>query len=108
MSLTPMKTTTRLNILAIASGVLALLLGISAAMLCAYAYTKARMPYNEEGSYFDGVTVHHAGSEYVYGVLGLSFGGFALVAGVGAYRLFKRAAAARRGRKPDDAGGSQG
>ena len=65
------------------------------------------MPYNEEGSYFDGVTVHHAGSEYVYGVVGLSFGVFALVAGLGAYRLFKRAAAARRGRKPDDAGGAQ-
>ncbi|MED5490788.1 MAG: hypothetical protein VYD45_01480 [Pseudomonadota bacterium] len=103
-----MKTTTQLNILAIASGVLALLLAISAALLCAYAFTKAGMPYNEEGSYFDGVAVHHAGGEYVYGVLGLSFGVFALVAGLGAYRLFKRAAAARRDRKPDDAGGSQG
>jgi len=106
-----MKTTTKLNILlATASCVLALLLGISAALLCAYAYTKAGMPYNEEGSYFDGVTVHHAGSEYVYGVLGLSFGVFALVAGIGAYRLFKRAAAARQGREPDDAevGSSQG
>lgn len=103
-----MKTTTKLNILAAASGVLALHVGIAAALLCAYAYTKARMPYNEKGNYFDGVTVHHAGSEYVYGVLGLSFGVFALVAGLGAYRLFKRAAAARRGRKPDDAGGSQG
>tara|TARA_Y100000758_G_scaffold211261_1_gene151426 strand:+ start:2602 stop:2913 length:312 start_codon:yes stop_codon:yes gene_type:complete len=103
-----MKTSTKLNILAIASAVLALLVGVAAALLCAYAYTKARMPYNEGGSYFDGVTVHHAGSEYVYGVLGLSFGVFALVAVLGAYRLFKRAAAARRGRKPDDAGGSQG
>ncbi len=97
-----MKTSTKLNILAIASAVLALLVGVAAALLCAYAYTKARMPYNEGGSYFDGVTVHHAGSEYVYGVLGLSFGVFALVAVLGAYRLFKRAAAARRGRKPDD------
>ena len=97
-----MKTTAKLSILATASGLLALLLGISAALLCAYAFTKAGMPYNEQGSYFDGVTVHHAGSEYVYGVLGLSFGVFALVAGLGAYRLFKRAAAARRGRKPDD------
>lgn len=103
-----MKTTAKLSILATASGLLALLLGISAALLCAYAFTKAGMPYNEQGSYFDGVTVHHAGSEYVYGVLGLSFGVFALVAGIGAFRLFKRAAAARRGRKPDDAGGSQG
>lgn len=103
-----MKTTTKRNILAIASGVLSLLFGISAALLCAYAYTKARMPYNEEGNYFDGVTVHHASSEYVYGVLGLSFGVFALVAGIGAFRLFKRAAIALRGRKPDDAGGSQG
>lgn len=97
-----MKTTTKLNILVIASGVLALLFGISAALVCAYAFTKAGMPYNEEGNYFDGVTVHHAGSEYVYGVVGLLFGVFALVAGLGAYRLFKRAAAARRGRKPDD------
>ncbi|WP_425054841.1 hypothetical protein [Pseudomonas abyssi] len=105
-----MKTTTKLNILATASGLLSLLSGISAALFCAYAFTKARMPYNEEGSYFDGVTVHHAGSEYVYGMLGLSFGVFALVAGVGAYRLFKRAAAARQGCKLDyaDAGGSQG
>jgi len=98
-----MKTTTKLSILAIASGALSLLFGISAVLLCAYAFTKARMPYNEEGSYFDGVTVHHAGSEYVYGVLGLSFGVFALVAGIGAFRLFKRAAAARRGRNADDA-----
>ena len=105
-----MKTTTKLNILATASGLLALLLGISAALLCAYAFTKAGMPYNEQGSYFGGVTVHHAGSEYVYGVLGLSFGVFALVAGIGAYRLFKRAAAARQGRKPDDTevGSSEG
>ena len=103
-----MKTTTKLNILASASGLLALLLGITAGLLCAYAFTKARMPYNEEGSYFDGVAVHHAGSEYVYGVMGLSFGVFALVVGISALRLFKRAAAARRGRKPDDAGGSQG
>lgn len=105
-----MKTTTKLKILATASGVLALLFGISAVLLCAYAFTKARMPYNEAGRYFDGVTVHHAGSEYVYGVLGLSFGVFALVAGIGAYRLFKRAAAARQGRKPDDAevGSSEG
>ncbi|WP_417764897.1 hypothetical protein [Shewanella chilikensis] len=105
-----MKTTTKLKILATASGVLALLVGISAVLLCTYAFIKARMPCNEQGSYFDGVTVHHAGSEYVYGVLGLSFGVFALVAGIGAYWLFKRAAAARRGRKLDDAeaGGSQG
>ena len=105
-----MKTTTKLNILAIPSGALSLLLGIAAALLCAYAFTKAGMPYKDEGTYFDGVTVHHAGSEYVYGVVGLSFGVFAFVAGLGAYRLFKRAAAARRGRKPDDAetGGSQG
>ena len=105
-----MKTTTKLNILASASGLLALLLGITAGLLCAYAFTKARMPYNEEGSYFDGVAVHHAGSEYVYGVVGLSFGVFALVAGIGAFRLFKRAAAARRGRNADDAeaDGSQG
>ncbi|MAQ50397.1 MAG: hypothetical protein CMK86_13020 [Pseudomonadales bacterium] len=105
-----MKTTAKLSILATASGLLALLLGISAALLCAYAFTKAGMPYNEQGSYFDGVTVHHAGSEYVYGVLGLSFGVFALVAGIGAFRLFKRAAAARRGRNADDAeaGSSQG
>ena len=105
-----MKTSTKLNILAIASGVLSLLFGISAVLLCAYAFTKARMPYNEQGRYFDGVKVHHAGIEYVYGVLGLSFGVFALVAGLGAYRLFKRAAAARRGRNADDAeaGSSQG
>ena len=105
-----MKTTAKLSILATASGLLALLLGISAALLCAYAFTKAGMPYNEQGSYFDGGTVHHAGSEYVYGVLGLSFGVFALVAGIGAFRLFKRAAAARRGRNADDAeaGSSQG
>ena len=102
-----MKTTAKLSILATASGLLALLLGISAALLCAYAFTKAGMPYNEQGSYFDGVTVHHAGSEYVYGVLGLSFGVFALVAGIGAFRLFKRAAAARRGRNAE-ADGSQG
>ena len=102
-----MKTSTKLNILATASGLLSLLFGISAVLLCAYAFTKTRMPYNEKGNYFDGVTVHHAGSEYVYGVLGLSFGVFALVAGIGAFRLVKRAAAARRGRNAE-AGRSQG
>lgn len=86
-----MKSNLKLRIGAVALAILALVSGIPATLISAYAVAKARMPYNEDGNYFDGVTVHHAGSEYIYGVFALPFWAFAIFAGFGAYRAFKRA-----------------
>lgn len=60
------------------------------------AVTKARMPYNDQGRYFDGMVVHHAGAEYVYGGLALLFGVFAVLFGVWATRIVRRARADSR------------
>jgi hypothetical protein len=35
------------------------------------AFQSARLPYNSEGRYFDGVVVHHDGAQFVYGALAL-------------------------------------
>ncbi|MCA9233151.1 MAG: hypothetical protein KDA57_21065 [Planctomycetales bacterium] len=86
-----MKNSFWLRLGAATQGVLAVVLGILAVLLSAYAIIKARMPYNDAGNYFDGVTVHHAGSEYFYGLLALPFWALAVLAGIGAYRAFKRA-----------------
>ncbi|MFG6178921.1 hypothetical protein ACGTN6_16925 [Halomonas sp. THAF12] len=89
-----MKSSSKLKLGAVALGILALAFGTPAVLISAYAVIKARMPYNEEGNYFDGVIVHHEGSEYVYGLLSLPFWAFTIVASIGAYRTFKRAVAA--------------
>lgn len=73
-------------------GLLALMLGAAAALASAYAVAKAGMPYNEAGRYFDGLVVHHAGGEYVYGLLALLCWAGAVGAGVSAYRMLRRAA----------------
>lgn len=72
-------------------GLLALMLGAAAALASVHAVAKAGMPYNEAGRYFDGLVVHHAGGEYVYGLLALLFWVGAVAAGVAAYRLLRRA-----------------
>lgn len=74
-------------------GLLTLMLGAAAALASAYAVAKARMPYNEEGRHFDGLVVHHAGSEYVHALLAVLLWAGAVAAGVAAYRLLRRAAA---------------
>jgi len=66
-----MKPRSRVRTLAMALGLLAVLLAVPAALVSAWAWTKSRMPYNEEGQHFDGLVVHHAGSEYVYAALAL-------------------------------------
>ncbi|HPF73097.1 MAG TPA: hypothetical protein P5171_05940 [Xanthomonadaceae bacterium] len=89
-----MKSRSKLKFGAAALGFLALVAGTLAALISAYAVIKARMPYNDAGNYFDGVTVHHAGGEYFYGLLALPFWALTVFAGIAAYRAFKRA---RRG-----------
>ena len=86
-----MKGSPKLKLGAAALGLLALVAGTLAVLLSAYAIIKARMPYNEAGNYFDGVTVHHAGGEYFYGLLSLPFWALAVFAGIAAYRTFRRA-----------------
>ena len=86
-----MKSSSKLKVGATALGLLALVAGTLAMLISAYAIIKSRMPYNEAGNYFDGVIVHHAGSEYVYGLLALPFWALTVFAGIGAYRAFKRA-----------------
>ena len=66
-----MKPRSRVRTLAMALGLLAVLLAVLAALVSAWAWAKARMPYNEEGQHFDGLVVHHAGSEYVYAAVAL-------------------------------------
>ena len=66
-----MKPRSRVRPVAMALGLLAVLLTVPAALVSLWAWTKARMPYNEEGQHFDGLVVHHAGSEYVYAALAL-------------------------------------
>ena len=86
-----MKSSSKLKLGAAALGILSLVAATLAVLISAYAIIKARMPYNEAGNYFDGVIVHHAGGEYFYGLLALPFWAFAVLAGIGAYRMFKRA-----------------
>jgi len=66
-----MKPRSRVRTLALALGLLAVLLAVPAVLVSAWAWAKARMPYNEEGLHFDGLVVHHAGSEYVYAAVAL-------------------------------------
>ena len=66
-----MKPRSRVRTLAMALGLLAVLLAVPAALVSAWAWAKARMPCNEEGQHFDGLVVHHAGSEYVYAAVAL-------------------------------------
>ncbi len=66
-----MKSSSRVRPVALALALLAVLLAVPAALVSAWAWAKARMPYNEEGQHFDGLVVHHAGSEYVYAAVAL-------------------------------------
>lgn len=66
-----MKPRSRVRPVAMALGLLAALLAVPAVLVSAWAWAKARMPYNEEGQHFDGLVVHHAGSEYVYAAVAL-------------------------------------
>lgn len=77
----------------ISGGVIALLafIGGAFALLCSVAaYEASLFPYNSEGRYYDGVVVHHAGSEFGWGLMAL--GGWIVVILLGwfAYLLFFR------------------
>lgn len=73
-----------------ALGVLAVFTAVPAAWLTVFAVAKARLPYNEEGNHFDGLVVHHQGTAFVYGALALLLGLVALLAALGARRVFHR------------------
>lgn len=75
----------------IALGLLALVLAVVAALVSAWAMEKAAMPFNEEGNHFDGLVVHHAGSEWVMAALALLLWVLVGLAGWGACRLHRRA-----------------
>jgi hypothetical protein len=76
---------------AVVLALLAFVLFIPALALSVYSIDKFRMPYNEEGRYFDGLVVHHAGSEYVLGLLALALWALAVLALAGAHRIHRRA-----------------
>ena len=73
-----------------------------AAVLTAMAAVKARMPYNEQGRYFDGLVVHQSGAEYVYGALALVFWAVGLGLGRWAHRRIKRTRPGAPGNEPQD------
>lgn len=81
--------TLRSRIGSIALGLLALGLAVTAALVSAWAIEKATLPFNEEGNHFDGLVVHHAGSEWVMAALALLLWLLVGLAGWGAYRLHR-------------------
>lgn len=80
--------------LAVALGAVALVVAVAASLLSLEALTKARLPYTEEGRYFDGLVVHDESSVYVFATLAVLLWVVAALAGLGARRLGKRTGAA--------------
>ena len=80
--------------LAFGLGAVALAAAAAAALLSFEAITKARMPYNEAGRYFDGLVVHDESSAYVFSALAVLFWVVAALTALGARRLGKRTGAA--------------
>jgi hypothetical protein len=74
-----------------ALGALAVAAAVPAALFTVFAVAKARLPYNEEGNHFDGLVVHHEGAAMVYGALAVVLWVVAVLAGLGAHRVFQRA-----------------
>ncbi len=72
-------------------GLLAMVSTVPAALLTVLAWTRARLPYNEEGNHFDGLVVHHEGSVLVYAALAVVFWLVAVSAGLGSWRMLMRA-----------------
>lgn len=79
--------------IAFALGLLAFAFSIPAVLVTLYTVARFGMPYNEEGNHFDGIVVHHAGSEYVYALLAAALWALVIVAGVFARRIHRRARA---------------
>jgi hypothetical protein len=75
---------------AVALALLACALAVPALAVTVHTVAKFRMTYNEEGNHFDGLVVHHGGSEYVYALMALVLWSLVVVVGVGAYRTGKR------------------
>lgn len=68
---------------------LAFAFAIPALLVSLYTVARFRMPYNEEGHHFDGIVVHHAGSEFFYLLLSLTLWSIAIAAGVFARRFHR-------------------
>lgn len=79
------------RVIAWALAVFAVAAAVPAAWLTVFAVAKARLPYNEEGNHFDGLVVHHEGTAVAYGALAVVLWVLAMLAGLGARRVFKRA-----------------
>lgn len=77
--------------IAFALALLAFAFSIPALLVSLYTVARFRMPYNEEGNHFDGIVVHHAGSEYVYALLSAALWALVILAGVLARRAHRRA-----------------
>lgn len=101
-----MKPRSRVRPVAIVLGLLAIALAVPAALVSAWAITKARLPYNEEGRHFDGLVVHHAGGDYVYAAVALALWLLVGLAVWGACRLQQRSQREIKRRKKSDAAAS--
>jgi uncharacterized membrane protein YidH (DUF202 family) len=77
--------------IAFALALLAFAFSVPALLVTLYTIARFRMPYNEEGNHFDGIVVHHAGSEYVYLLLSAVLWAIVIAAGVFARRQHRRA-----------------
>lgn len=73
---------------------LAVTAAVPASWLTVFAWSQTHLPYNEEGNHFDGLVVHHEGSVLVYAALAVVFWLVAVLAGLGAHRVFKKARSA--------------
>lgn len=85
-----MKAGVRLPGRGIAAAAVAVVSAGLAAVLSALAITKAGMPYNEQGRYFDGEVVHHADAVLVFGGLAGVLWLVAVAVGLWAFRVFRK------------------
>ena len=76
---------------------LTILVGSLTIFCTVMAYEAATFPYNSEGRYYDGVVVHHSGSELGWGVLALFFFIATFLFARLAFRLVKPNPAFKRG-----------
>lgn len=69
------------SFMAIVAG-LATVLAVFAAVFCSFITIEAaRLPFNSEGRYFDGLVVHHDSAVLAYGVAAIAMWGLAIATG---------------------------
>lgn len=89
-----MARSSKLWVGALALGLLAFAFAIPALLVTLYTVARFQMPYNEQGNYFDGIVVYHAGSEFFYLLLSIVLWAIVIATGVFAFRIHRRARAA--------------